>query len=119
MNSPHTSLAVNSVVIELPSIPPNLKNTKRIGNGKVWTDPKVKAWMESASLLILSQLKSSFRTTGASTLTASQIQSWILSSLPEDDNWNQIPDLRITGKLSPDGQPRTRITIRRIERPPC
>lgn len=78
---------------------PNLKNTKRIGHKRLLTAPDVKQAMHEIVQSFASQLLSGIQTSADATLTAQQVYS-LTQSLPHDDCWTVIPDLRVTAELA-------------------
>lgn len=78
---------------------PSFKNAKRIWKGPkgklfLGTRDDVKAWMNAAIKSIESQLLSLCQTTPGEMLTAQQVRS-LIASLPPDDAWRFIPELRV------------------------
>lgn len=96
---------------------PALKNSKRAildsqtGQLRTLTEKSVKAWMASATGLFVSQLGSTIRTREGATLTGPSLRSWIASSLPLDDCWTVLPDVRIISLLCQPGEEGAEITI--------
>jgi len=79
---------------------PSFKNAKKIGRGKLYTDPEVKAWMDRCAQAIVSQLSSLSRDDGIGTSTACVLPSWIVSSLPLDDCSEWIRELSVSWQPS-------------------
>jgi len=68
---------------------PSFKNSKVIRTKpkpSLTTKPQIKEWMDRAAASIESQLISLYQIAEAETPTGQSLQSWILSSLPLDDD---------------------------------
>ena len=75
---------------------PSFKNQKMIvtkPKPRLMTKPERQEWMDEAAACIESQLISAYQTAEAATPTGQSLQSWILSSLPLDDDlvWIGVP----------------------------
>ena len=74
---------------------PSLKNSKRVVNNHLITEPRVKKWMTKAIRDIELQLLCAYRTPADATPTTPSLRSWIVSSMPLDDSISWIPELSI------------------------
>lgn len=92
---------------------PAFKNKKRIFRGRLVTEPKTRRWMEEATKVMYSQLKSQFQTKGGETSTESW-QQRAICSLPSDDCWTQIPMKIIYVESVPKGDEGLEISLRKI-----
>jgi len=79
---------------------PSFKNAKKMGRGKLYTDPEVKAWMERCIRAIESELTSVFVAERTGTLTVCNLQSWTVSSLPLDDCLDWIKEHSVSWQPS-------------------
>lgn len=85
------------VCLEVKGVPPSFKNRKRIYGRRLVTDPKVAKRMRQIEDSFVSQLLSASQRPDDKTWTASQAASWIAWYVPEDDAWQFLPHLSITG----------------------
>lgn len=111
MKSSPDPVSPNVIQLEVCRLVPNLKNTKRISGKRLITDPETKEVMLEIIRDFVSQLLCGIQTSGDGTLTAQQVYS-LTQSLPHDDCWTVIPDLRVTAELAPDDG--ATITIERL-----
>ncbi len=92
----------------------NFKNSKmRTRNGLI-TKPELKRRMDAIQASFVSQLNSHLPISGDAILTAAVRRS-LTRSLPHDDCWTVIPDLRITSEPCAPEDEGAEITIERIE----
>jgi len=59
------------------------------------TLPEHRKWMDRATLVIESRLRSIFQITDAKISTVAQPRSWIASLMPLDDSWRWCPEIEI------------------------
>ena len=99
---------------------PSFKNSKMIcqprgrSRAMLITDPKKRKWMDKATLLIESQLRSWLATTGTGTSTDAQARSKIVSSLPLDDSLRWIGSLSVTWRRVRKGEEGAEILVERM-----
>jgi len=100
---------------------PSFKNSKQIvQNPKtkrpmLITDPKKRKWMNEATRVIESQLRSCIQTCGIATPTAKDARSWIASSMPLDDSWVWVKENSDNSRRVSSGEEGAIITIERID----
>lgn len=110
----------NKIVLSVKGRIPSFKNCKRAildrqsGKMRTMTDKKTQQRMEEIILVFVSQLTSVIRTTYGGTLTAGQLRSWIVSSLPQDDSWQWVPELTIRARAVDKGAEGATITIEKL-----
>src|SRR6478736_8366218 len=96
---------------------PGKKNSKmmipRKGNQRpmLITKPEIQQWIKRCESSLESQLHSAFQTAAAATSPIARKQSWIASSTPEDDCWECVPVIVLSGDK---GEPGCTITIEPI-----
>lgn len=93
---------------------PSLKNSKRVVNQHMITEPRVKKWMTRAIRDIESQLRYAYQTAAGATPITLSLRSWMSSSLPQDDSISWIPELSIKVQRVPKGQEGAIIEISRL-----
>lgn len=91
----------------------NFKNSKKRTRNGLITDPALKKRMAAIQASFVSQLNSLLRTGDDAIPTAARRLS-LMRSLPHDDCWTVIPDLRITSHLCAPEDEGAEITIERI-----
>ena len=74
---------------------PGFKNSKMIALGRLITDPRKQRWMDQASALFESQLRSFIRAKGIPTLTGEQLLCSIATLLPLDDSRKWMAELSV------------------------
>lgn len=99
--------------------PPSFKNTKSIfkkkgGQRFIGTAPKKKKWMDQATRLFESQLRSEFQTRDIATSTAPHRQFSIASVVPLDDSRQWIKELTVTYVKVPKGEEGCDVVIERF-----
>ena len=99
---------------------PSFKNKKRVarrrnGPSFLMTKKEVKQWMDICKAGLEFQLRSVIPTTDAATQMVLSAQSLIALFVPQDDCWQQIPELHVTACRVSDGTEGATITIERIE----
>ena len=92
---------------------PAFKNKKIICGKRLITAPKARKWMEDATQLIISQLKSRYQTTAAETSTEHCLLSSI-AVLPPDDNCKIITKILVQVKKVPKGEEGATICIEKV-----
>jgi hypothetical protein len=79
----------------------NFKNSKLLTRGKTITDPELKKRMQAIVQSLELQLRCAIQTIGDETRTDAR-QRFLTHSLPQDDCWTCIPDLRVLSQLATD-----------------
>lgn len=80
---------------------PSFKNTKKIvrnrktGASFLITDPKKKKWMDQCIALFVHQLSCASLTRGGATSTDA-LPRFLTASLPQDDCWQNVPELHVS-----------------------
>lgn len=74
---------------------PSFKNAKRIVNGQLRTERRIKSWMKSLIESIVSQSTYATVTNGSATWMEALPPSWI-ASLPQDDRWQIVPEIHVS-----------------------
>lgn len=98
---------------------PGFKNSKKIIRNPrtkalmIVSDSGLKKRMDAITQSFVSQLRSALATASAATPTGAPQPSLILS-LPQDDNWEWVPELVVTSRLVPKGQEGAEIVIERL-----
>lgn len=77
----------------------------------LYLQPAMQAWMDRATNLIESQLRSALATSGAAIQTAALARSLIATLLPLDDCWTSFAEVTVKSQLCPKGQEGATITI--------
>lgn len=105
------------VVLEVSGLGPvpAMKNNKMIARGRLITNPKRQEWMSRCISLFVSQFISASRTTGDATWTGQRQRSSIALSLPADDCWTWIQELRIRASKCQKGEEGATIRVEPIE----
>ena len=80
----------------------------------VITKPEYQTVMQMMVDSFVSQLRSVFQTTTGQTLAGSSIRSWIALSMPLDDCWEKIPEIKIKCELCEPGNEGATITVERL-----
>lgn len=78
---------------------PSFKNGKMLARGRLITGPKKQKWMEACIESFVSQLRFLSQTKEGATLTDA-LQQFLTASLPQDDCWQNVPELHL--KVVPD-----------------
>jgi len=105
-------------VVGLGNIP-GKKNSKKIIRKlgtqipMIITDPKIQRTCRRIEALFVSQLTSAIQTAGGGTSPTQQKQS-LMHSLPQDDNWSEIPLVILSGSLCVKGEEGCTVTIEQI-----
>ena len=94
---------------------PSFKNSKMIARGRLITDPRKQRWMDQASALFESQLRSFIRAKGIPTLTGEPLLASIASSVPLDDSRAWIAELSVNWRHVSKGQEGAEILIEKIK----
>lgn len=81
---------------------PAKKNSKLLTHGRLVTKPEYQKWMKKCEDAFVSQLTSIIPTEGVAMRMVPPPLSEILSSLPEDDCWEQVEWGHIRGHLASD-----------------
>lgn len=102
------------IVIAGISHVPSFKNSKMIARGRLITLPARQKWMEQAIRVIESQLRSGSAISEGAISTGPCPLSWIASSLPADDSWQWIPEIRVQVQRVTKGQEGAEILIERL-----
>lgn len=92
---------------------PAFKNSKLLCRGRLITKPEYKKWMEACVQSFVSQCISGTATSGGGILMGLS-QPFSIALLPQDDNWQEIPELAVWARLVPKGLEGATITIERI-----
>lgn len=86
--------------------------------GKIMARPLIaphhKKWMEQATRLIESQLRSALQITNEKIQTVASARSWIASMVPLDDSWRWCPEISVRSELCAPGDEGAVIEITRI-----
>lgn len=93
----------------------NRKHAGRTPSGgmTVYTEKRIKAWMNQAKSVIASQLRSAAATELGATLTESQLRFWIVSRIPLNDCRQVICKLIVEDQQVEPGQEGAEIIIER------
>lgn len=78
------------------------------------TDPDLQKRMKRITASFVSQLLSAFRTDTGETLTGCSLRSAIAYSMPDDDCWTRIPEIRIRAELCAPGNEGATILLERL-----
>ena len=100
--------------ITIWGILPAKKNEKMAAGKFLITRPKIRKRLDKAKADLESALFAYSRTGGEGILMVKPLPSWICSLLPEDDCWEQIPEVILKGRLSEKGEERVEIYIEKI-----
>jgi len=92
---------------------PAFKNKKIICGKRLITAPKARKWMEEATAVLYSKLKCCFQTSDDATSTAHWRQS-AMSLWPCDDNWKEIPQIKVRVRKVEKGEEGCIITLKKI-----
>lgn len=112
------------LVIQGIGRPSSFKNSKMICQPEGYprpiliTDPKIRKWMDKATRLIESQLRSWLATTGTSTSTDAEARSKIVSSLPLEDSYVWVESISVNWRRVRKGEEGAEISIERMDPPP-
>lgn len=98
---------------------PSFKNTKSIfkkktGQRFIGTAPKKKKWMDQATQILESQLRSEFQTRGIGTSMEPPARYSIASLIPLDDSRQWIKELTVTYVKVPKGEEGADIVVEQI-----
>ena len=91
---------------------PSFKNAKKMGRGKLYTDPEIKAWMERCITVIALQLRFILQDDSTGTETECSLRSRIVSSLPLDDCSDWIKEHSV--KCQPSTEEGFELTIEKL-----
>lgn len=80
----------------------------------LYLEPDLQAWMDRATSLLESQLRSALATSEGTIRTAASARSLIATLLPLDDCWTNFQEVTIKSELCEKGQEGATITIERI-----
>ncbi len=78
------------------------------------TRPEVQKRTAKITAAFVSQLLSAFQTTTGETLTGCSLRSAIALSVPDDDCWTRIPEIRIRAELCAPGAEGATLIIERL-----
>lgn len=87
----------NSIKLSIKGLVPAFKNNKMIVGKHLITKPSYQKRLKEIDLDIDLQLLAILKIRGGETWTALQQQSWIESSMPNDDCWKDIPEIVVKG----------------------
>lgn len=112
------------LVLEIRGDIPSFKNQKmiltKLPNGRplrrplLITKPEFQKRMREIEDSFVLQLLSAFRTSDGKTLTGRLLRSAIALSVPADDCWTWLPEIRIRAELCAKGQEGATITLERL-----
>lgn len=103
---------------------PSFKNSKVIGRrhltGKpvLLTKPQYRKWMQACTDSFVLQLLSKYRTTASGMQTVLYRRLWTVSSVPQDDSVQWIPEISVKVEKVEPGQEGAEILIERITASP-
>ena len=93
---------------------PAFKNRKVVCGKRLVTHPKQKRMMLQIEESFACQLLSASQTAAAATSTGRSPLSWILSSVPADDCWTQVPEISVRAELCAPGDEGATVLIERL-----
>lgn len=89
---------------------PSFKNSKMLTRGRLITNPKKQKWMDQCIASFELQLMSLCQTREGGTSTAA-LQRFLTASLPQDDAWLFVPELKVKAEQAATHDEGALITI--------